>query len=120
MYFFSNLQEWEVLLLSKLDWDMCAVIALDFVEHIIQRVQSLGWNNSDVIRRHSESLVAICSANHTFYNLPPSLVASACVLATLRPFLEANEEDQSHQRMPNLQQALKVVEKITYHDQVRM
>jgi len=32
-------------------------------------------------------------------------------------FLEANEEDQSHQRMPNLQQALKVVEKITYHDQ---
>ena len=107
-----------MLLLSKLDWDMCAVIALDFVEHIIQRVQSLGWwNNSDVIRRHSESLVAVCSANHTFYNLPPSLVASASVLATLRPFLEANE-DQSHQRMPNLQQALKVVEKITYHDQV--
>jgi hypothetical protein len=29
-------QEWEVLLLSKLDWDMSAIIAFDFVEHIIQ------------------------------------------------------------------------------------
>ena len=99
------------MLLSKLDWDMSAVIALDFVEHIIQRVQNLGWN-SDIIRSHSESLVAMCSANHSFYNLPPSLVASSCVLATLRPLLE------THQRLPNLEQALQMVEKITYHNEV--
>ena len=29
-------QEWEFLLLSKLDWDLSAVIAPDFVEHILQ------------------------------------------------------------------------------------
>lgn len=106
----TDIMEWEVLLLSKLDWDMSAVIALDFVEHIIQRVQNLGWN-SDIIRSHSESLVAMCSANHSFYNLPPSLVASSCVLATLRPLLE------THQRLPNLEQALQMVEKITYHNE---
>ena len=32
-YFF---QEWEFLLLSKLDWDLSAVIAPDFIEHILQ------------------------------------------------------------------------------------
>ena len=106
------------MLLSKLDWDMSSVIALDFVEHIIQRVQNLGWN-SEIIRRHSESLVAMCSADHSFYNLAPSLVASACVLATLRPLLEATEANND-QRLPNLQKALQMVENITFHNEVRI
>ena len=96
---------------------MSSVIALDFVEHIIQRVQNLGWN-SEIIRRHSESLVAMCSADHSFYNLAPSLVASACVLATLRPLLEASEATND-QRLPSLQQALQMVENITFHNEVQ-
>lgn len=102
-------------MLSKLDWDMSAVIALDFVEHIIQRVRSLplGWN-SDVIRRHAETLVAMCSAHHTFYALAPSLIAAASVITTLRPLLEATED----QRLPSLEDALEVVGKIAQLEKV--
>lgn len=116
-------QEWEVLLLSKLDWDMSSVIASDFVEHIIQRVRQLplGWN-PELIRRHSETLVAMCSAHHSFYALAPSLVAAACVLTTLRPLLEATEvqnpDPDTKRILPSLQNAIDIVEKIIFIDKV--
>merc|ERR1719340_116217 len=96
----ADIMEWEVLLLSKLDWDMSSVIAIDFVEHIIQRVSGLplGWN-PEMIRRHSETLVAMCSAHHSFYAMAPSLLAASCVLATLRPLLEATD-DNNQRLMP--------------------
>ena len=121
--FFFLFQEWEVLLLSKLDWDMSSVIASDFVEHIIQRVRQLplGWN-PELIRRHSETLVAMCSAHHSFYALAPSLVAAACVLTTLRPLLEATEvqnpDPDTKRILPSLQNAIDIVEKIIYIDKV--
>lgn len=110
-----NIMEWEVLLLSKLDWDMSSVIAIDFVEHIIQRVSGLplGWN-PEMIRRHSETLVAMCSAHHSFYAMAPSLLAASCVLATLRPLLEATD-DNNQRLMPGLNNALLIVEQVTYH-----
>ena len=111
------------MLLSKLDWDMSSVIASDFVEHIIQRVRQLplGWN-PELIRRHSETLVAMCSAHHSFYALAPSLVAAACVLTTLRPLLEATEvqnpDPDTKRILPSLQNAIDIVEKIIFIDKV--
>ena len=111
------------MLLSKLDWDMSSVIASDFVEHIIQRVRKLplGWN-PELIRRHSETLVAMCSAHHSFYAVAPSLVAAGCVLTTLRPLLEATEvqnpDPDTHQRLPSLQNAIDIVEKIVFIEKV--
>ena len=99
---------------------MSSVIALDFVEHIIQRVRELplGWN-PEMIRTHSENLVAMCAAHHTFYALAPSLVASSCVLNTLRPLLEATQVTEvTDQRLPSLNNALDIVEKITYVEKV--
>ena len=81
------LQEWEVLLLSKLDWDMSSVIASDFIEHIIQRVRRFrleGLDDSAVLRHHSETLLTLCSAHGSFSSLNPSLVAAASVLTTIR------------------------------------
>ena len=90
------LQEWEVLLLSKLDWDMSSVIASDFIEHIIQRVRRFrleGLDDSAVLRHHSETLLTLCSAHGSFSSLNPSLVAAASVLTTIRPFLEARGQE---------------------------
>ena len=80
-----------MLLLSKLDWDMSAVIAFDFVEHIIQRVAIFYGSgfNTDLVRRHSETLITMCSAHYLFSSISPCLIASACVLTTMRPFIDA-------------------------------
>jgi len=90
-----DIMEWEVLLLSKLDWDMSSVIASDFIEHIIQRVRrfrtdDVQLDDNSVIRHHAETLLTLCSAHGSFSSLNPSLVAAASVLTTIRPFLEAH------------------------------
>ena len=78
------------MLLSKLDWDMCAVIASDFTEHIIQRVRKIHLGMSvELVRRHSETLITMCASHFAFASLAPSVVASAAVITTIRPALEA-------------------------------
>ena len=83
-------QEWEVLLLSKLEWDMCSIIAFDFVEHIIQRLTAhLSLPTSpelsmESVRSSSEALITMCSGHQDFSKTSPCLIASACVYATLK------------------------------------
>lgn len=103
VFCFMVSQEWEVLLLSKLDWDMSAVIAFDFVEHIIQRVTILYGSgfNTDLVRRHSETLITMCSAHYLFSSISPCLIAAASVLTTLRPFLEASTSSSKTRDIPS-------------------
>ena len=122
--------------MSKLDWDMSAVIAFDFVEHIIQRVAvvcGVGFNvdvvcgvgfNVDVVRRHSETLITMCSAHHIFSCISPCLIAASSVLTTLRPFLESSGNVKTTEALspcssvdsatlPDMEEVLDVVENIT-------
>ncbi len=137
-----------MLLLSKLDWDMSAVIASDFVEHIIQRVCRLHQTSSSsplcpaaamepgVVRSHSEALITMCSAHHSFSGLSASLVAAACVLTTIRPILEQQQQQQEKEerrttsteappvtpvvrtRPPSLETVMEAVERFTLIDKV--
>jgi hypothetical protein len=68
---------------------MSAVIAFDFTEHLFQRLQRLPISmDVDAIRVNVETLITMCSAHDTFSVMPPSLVATACVLTTVRPLLD--------------------------------
>ena len=84
--FFAMLfQEWEVLLLSKLEWDMCSIIAFDFVEHIIQRLaREVDGVSTEALRSSSEALITMCSGHGSFSKTSPCLIASACVYSTLK------------------------------------
>ena len=78
---------------------MSAVIAFDFVEHIIQRMRKTQFHaivgiTSETLRKHSETLITMCSAQDVFSSFSPSLIAAACVMTTLRPLLmEDSSED---------------------------
>lgn len=87
----DDLLEWEFLLLSKLDWDLSAVIAPDFVEHILQRLLKLdlAWN-IDTTRKKSLTLIYLCYTNLGLATYPPSLIAVASIMTTLRPSLESS------------------------------
>lgn len=101
----DDIMEWEVLLLSKLDWDMCSIIAFDFVEHIIQRLTAhLSLPTSpelsmESVRSSSEALITMCSGHQDFSKTSPCLIASACVYATLKAAAAStasmNSKDQS-------------------------
>lgn len=85
----DDIMEWEVLLLSKLDWDMSAVIAFDFVEHIIQRLENMTADqplafDANSLRSNAETLITLCTGHHGFSHLSPCLIATACVLVTLK------------------------------------
>eukprot|EP00096_Caligus_rogercresseyi_P003705 TRINITY_DN1714_c1_g1_i1.p1 TRINITY_DN1714_c1_g1~~TRINITY_DN1714_c1_g1_i1.p1 ORF type:complete len:304 (-),score=75.17 TRINITY_DN1714_c1_g1_i1:260-1171(-) len=83
-----DIMEWEVLLLSKLDWDMSSVIASDFLEHIVQRL-SLVINDGSIslenVRRDAEARILFCSSHHGFSSYNPSFIAIASVLGALQP-----------------------------------
>ena len=77
--------------MSKLDWDLSAVIAPDFVEHILQRLLKLdlAWN-IDITRKNSETLIYLCYSHFGLATYPPSLIAVSSIMTTLRPTLESS------------------------------
>lgn len=85
----EELLEWEVLVLAKLNWNIPSVVAIDFVEHIVQNLEKLrlDWN-PEMTRDSIRSLILTCQTSPQLARYPPSLVASACVLVTIRPIVE--------------------------------
>ncbi|KAK6625766.1 hypothetical protein RUM43_006065 [Polyplax serrata] len=50
--------DWELLILSKLQWNIAAVTGFDYIDHILDRVP---WGmENPLIRRHASTLVGIC------------------------------------------------------------
>ena len=82
---------------------MSAVIAFDFVEHIIQRIRKtqfhaiVGITTLETLRKHSETLITMCSAQDVFSSFSPSLIAAACVMTTLRPLLVEDSSEDNYQ-----------------------
>lgn len=53
-------QEWEVLVLGKLKWDLAAVIAHDFLALILHRL-SLPSDRQALVRKHAQTFLALCA-----------------------------------------------------------
>ncbi|XP_044748808.1 G1/S-specific cyclin-D2-like [Coccinella septempunctata] len=79
-----DLMRWELLVLSKLKWNLSAVTPLDFVKHLLKRlpVQRIGIN-LDMVTNHAKTLMALCASEHRFISYHPSMIASACVASAL-------------------------------------
>ena len=77
--------------MSKLDWDLSAVIAPDFVEHILQRLLKLdlAWN-IDMTRKNTETLIYLCYSHFSLASFPPSRIALSSIMTTLRPAIESS------------------------------
>jgi len=81
----EELLEWEVLVLSKLNWNIPPVVAMDFVEHIVQGLGKLqGEWVPDMTRSRTQSLIFQSHINHKLARYPPSVIAASCVLVAIR------------------------------------
>uniref|UniRef100_A0A182IN77 Cyclin N-terminal domain-containing protein n=1 Tax=Anopheles atroparvus TaxID=41427 RepID=A0A182IN77_ANOAO len=61
----DQIRNWELLLISKLEWNINAVTAYDYVDHILERAK---WGSDDArLREHAHTLIHVCntgSKNH--------------------------------------------------------
>uniref|UniRef100_A0AAY4DED5 Cyclin Dx n=1 Tax=Denticeps clupeoides TaxID=299321 RepID=A0AAY4DED5_9TELE len=86
----SNLREMERIVLATLRWDVAAVTPQDFMPHFLSSLgeQSSGAAASgdllSTLRRHADTLVAMCVCDSHFLGTPPSLIAAATVNSALR------------------------------------
>lgn len=66
--FFNNglplsLQDWELVVLGKLKWNMASVIPNDFIEHIIRRLP-LPKDKLAMVRKHTLTFIALCATGN--------------------------------------------------------
>lgn len=60
--YFLLFQRWEILVLSKLKWDVASVTPQDFLRHLLGRlpVESVGIEYS-MVNNHAKTLIALCA-----------------------------------------------------------
>lgn len=58
------LQEWELVVLGKLKWNLAAVTPNDFIEHIVRRLP-LPDDKLALIRKHVQTFIALCATGKT-------------------------------------------------------
>ncbi|XP_029294258.1 G1/S-specific cyclin-D1-like [Cottoperca gobio] len=89
----SNLREMERVILATLRWDTAAVTPQDFLPHFLASVEDRKDGDSgdseeglllSTLRRHSDTLAAMCACDSRFLGAPPSLVAAASLNCALR------------------------------------
>ncbi|KAJ8364273.1 hypothetical protein SKAU_G00131040 [Synaphobranchus kaupii] len=102
----KNLRDMERVVLATLRWDVAVVTPHDFLPHFLsslERVEEDGQTDRDAkaslstLRRHIDTLVAMCVCDSRFLGIPPSLIAAAALNAALSglgskcPQMDSNE-----------------------------
>uniref|UniRef100_A0A3B3ZU17 Uncharacterized protein n=1 Tax=Periophthalmus magnuspinnatus TaxID=409849 RepID=A0A3B3ZU17_9GOBI len=89
-YSFSShsLREMERVLVGTLSWDLASVTPQDFLPHFLSAaVTSSSRDGSDLastVRRHSDTLSALCVCDSRFLGAPPSLLAAGALCCALK------------------------------------
>lgn len=65
-----TLQDWEVLVLEKLKWDLVSVIANDFLAHILHRLP-LPKDKMELVKKHAQTFIALCATGGCLLLLEP-------------------------------------------------
>ncbi|NP_001165869.1 cyclin Dx [Danio rerio] len=86
----ANLREMERVVLATLRWDVLAVTPQDFIPLFLRTLGELRDGDGHTgdflttMRRHGDTLVAMCVCDSRFLGTPPSLVAAAALNSALR------------------------------------
>ncbi|XP_063909462.1 G1/S-specific cyclin-D2-like [Zophobas morio] len=94
------LTSWELLVLSKLKWDIVAIVPVDFLPHLLIRLdfERVGLKH-DLVKKHAKILITLCAKECRFTNYSPSLVACASVVSALCGLGWVNKYDQSQETL---------------------
>ena len=93
----------ELLILSKLKWDLTAITSYDYLDFMINSTISKSTKSTQqnpscssqipierenskletTVRRNTEKLVTLCATDETFMSMPPSLVAASALVTAI-------------------------------------
>lgn len=76
-----QIQDWELRVLDKLDWDVASVVASDFVDHLVAMLCLPECG--DTVRRHANTFISLCATEYHFIGYTPALLATASVAAAV-------------------------------------
>ena len=106
----------ELLILSKLKWDLTAITSYDYLDYMINSLDlqpvSMMAEVETKVRRNTEKLVTLCATDETFMSMPPSLVAASALLTAL-------EQDKTISNKVNLNQIIGCIKHHTNLEMVR-
>ncbi|XP_072522629.1 G1/S-specific cyclin-D3 [Salminus brasiliensis] len=78
----SQLLQWEMVVVSRLDWDLASVLPSDFLEPLLHGLPIIP-HNLTALRRHVHSYIALSATEFTFSMYVPSVIACSCVAAAI-------------------------------------
>ncbi|KAK8389781.1 hypothetical protein O3P69_009048 [Scylla paramamosain] len=86
----QEIRSWELLLVSKLGWDLAPITAFDFVDHLLCRVPFLGCDPA-VTRKHATTFLALAVIEPEFLQVEPSALAVASIISAVRGLIPLSE-----------------------------
>ena len=82
-----ELKEWELYVLSVLQWELSTATANSFLQHFCNNIHS---NNN--VRRQAETIAALASTEYEFIQTKQSVIAAAALAVALKEELHSSEE----------------------------
>ncbi|KAK0149048.1 G1/S-specific cyclin-D1 [Merluccius polli] len=79
----SQLRQMELMVLTKLKWDLASVTPLDFIDLFMSRLP-VRPENMPILRKHAQTFVALCATDVKFIACPPSMVAAGSLVASVK------------------------------------
>ena len=87
-------QEWELLVLQKLRWELSSVTPLDYLDHVIPRLQlRAAAADTKQLRQMVETVICYAAQHYAFASTPPSLLAAAAILYSLQQLTRAEQPE---------------------------
>ncbi|XP_037547277.1 G1/S-specific cyclin-D1 [Nematolebias whitei] len=97
----GELLQMELLVLSKLKWDLASVTPHDFIEHFLSKL-NIHPSTKQTLRKHAQTFVALCATDVNFIASPPSMVAAGSVVAAVQGlYLKNQDASLSSQNLTN-------------------
>ncbi|KAM9832363.1 G1/S-specific cyclin-D1 [Neosynchiropus ocellatus] len=97
----GELLQMELLVLSKLKWDLASVTPHDFIEHFLSKL-TIHPSTKQILRKHAQTFVALCATDVNFIASPPSMVAAGSVVAAVQGlYLKSQDASLSSQNLTN-------------------
>jgi len=99
----EDIREWELLVLYKLKWDLCASTGLDYLDHILPRLPLPQSADMKTLRRQTETAIALASTHYMFSYVRPSVIAASAVALSLRSLTPTFSEEGARTFLEHLQ-----------------